>query len=116
MSIDEFFHRRYNRETYNCAHFAAEVWEKLTGESIAYKLRGILVPVKDKVISFELRHAFRRLQVPQSPCLVLLQRRKVSPHVGVFIRGRVLHLHEQGVEFQPLEVVSIGFQNTRFYK
>jgi len=116
MSIDVFFHRKYNRETYNCAHFVCDVWESLTGESIAHKLGGLLQPPKTRQASFDLRRQFKRLEAPESPCIALMQRRGSAPHVGIFVRGRVFHIHEMGVEFQPIDVASRGFEKIGFYK
>jgi hypothetical protein len=116
VSIDAFFHRKYNRQTYNCAHFVCDVWESLTGESLAHKLGGLLRPPKTRHASFDLRRQFKRLEAPESPCVVLMQRRGSQPHVGIFVRGRVLHIHEMGVEFQPTDVASRGFEKIGFYK
>lgn len=116
MSIDAFYKKRYNRQLYNCAHFACEVWQHLTGESIAHKLAGLLEPPKDRRVTFDLRRQFKRLEAPESPCLALMQRRGSAPHVGIFVRGRILHIHELGVEFQPIDVASRGFEKIGFYK
>jgi len=116
VSIDAFFHRKYNRETYNCAHFVSDVWENLTGEGISHKLGGLLRPPKTRQASFALRREFKRLEAPESPCIVLMQRHGSAPHVGIFVRGRVLHIHEMGVEFQPIDVASRGFEKIGFYK
>lgn len=116
MTIDEFFNRKFNRETYNCAHFASEVWQHLTGESIAHKLTGLLEPPKYRHVRFDLRRQFVRLQAPESPCLALMTRRGSPPHVGIYLRGRILHIHELGVEFQPTDVASRGFERIGFYK
>ena len=116
MSIDSFFHRIYNREKYNCAHFVCEVWQSLTGESIAHKLGGLLEPPKSRHVRFDLRRQFVRLERPETPCIALMQRRGSAPHVGIFLRGRVLHIHELGVEYQPIDVASRGFEKIGFYK
>jgi len=116
MSIDQFFHRKYNINSYNCAHFVCEVWESLTGESIAHKLAGVLKPPKDRVVGFDLRRQFKRLAGPESPCLTLMQRAKNAPHVGIYLRGRVFHIQETGVEFQPIDVAKRGFDKIGFYK
>jgi hypothetical protein len=116
MSIDAFFHKKYERNSYNCAHFVCEVWQSLTGESITQKLAGLLEAPKDRRASFDLRRQFKRLERPESPCLALMQRRGSAPHVGLFLRGRVLHIHETGVEFQPIDVASRGFEKIGFYK
>lgn len=116
MTIDAFFHRKYNRETYNCVHFVNEVWESLTGSSLAHRFGPLLLPPKDRHVTWGLRKTFQKLDRPESPCLVLMQRRGHSPHVGIFVRGRVLHIRELGVEFQPVDVASYGFEKVGFYK
>lgn len=115
MSLDSFFDRRYNRDTYNCAHFAVDVWEALTGQSIARELTGFLRPVKDRRADPGLRRTFKKLSAPESPCLVLMQRNRSTPHVGVYVRGNVIHLHENGVECLPPEVATRGFARIGYY-
>lgn len=116
MSIDEFFHKCYNRQSYNCAHFVCDVWKRVTGASIDHTLEGFLHPPSARRADPALRRAFVRLGQPVSPCIVLMQRAKSAPHVGVYLNGRVLHIHEHGVEFQPVDVASRGFDRVRFYK
>lgn len=115
ISIDEFLRKRYNRDRYNCAHFVCEVWAKLCGADISKLLESLLLPAKDRHASFSLRRVFTRLDKPVSPCIALMQRRGSEPHVGVFLRGRILHIHEMGVEFMPVDVASRGFDSVRFY-
>jgi hypothetical protein len=116
MSIDEFFHKCYNRQSYNCAHFVCDVWKRVTGASIDRTLEGFLHPPSARRADPALRRAFVRLGQPVNPCIVLMQRAKSAPHVGVYLNGRVLHIHEHGVEFQPVDVASRGFDRVRFYK
>lgn len=116
IGLDSFFTRRYNRETYNCAHFACEVWTHITGRDITKELDGFLQPPKERRTDPALRRVFRKLDKPESPCLVLMQRHRSVPHVGVFVRGKVIHLHEMGVEFLPVDVASRGFEKLGFYK
>lgn len=114
--LDSFFTRRYNRQTYNCAHFCCEVWEELTGQNIEHDLEGFLRPPKERRTDPALRRKFQKLTKPESPCLVLMQRRGSVPHAGVFIRGKIIHLHELGVEFLPVDVATRGFEKLGFYK
>lgn len=114
--LDSFFNRRYNRQTYNCAHFVCEVWEHLTGRNIEKDLDGFLRPPQDRHVDPALRRKFWKLEAPESPCLVLMQRRRSVPHVGVFVRGKVIHIHELGVEFMPVDVATRGFEKLGFYK
>ncbi|MBN46211.1 MAG: hypothetical protein CMH23_07025 [Methylophaga sp.] len=115
MSIDQFYNRVYNRQTYNCAHFVAEVWAHITGRDITHILKGFLLPPKDRYVRAELRRQFEKLTEPKSPCIVLMQRPKTVPHVGLFYNGKVFQIHERGVEFQPLDVATRGFKKVGFY-
>lgn len=116
MTIDAFFHKRYNRQSYNCAHFVCDVWAHETGQRIDDSLECFLRPPKERRVDPGLRNIFEKLQKPVTPCIVLMQRRKSPPHVGIYLRGRVLHIHELGVEFQPVDVVSRGFDKIGFYR
>lgn len=113
--IDEFFFKKYNRNTYNCAHLVSDVWLKLTGQDISERLRGFLKPVRLRSVGMDLRHEFVRLKCPQSPCIVLMNRPGAVAHVGVYYRGKVLHIHASGTEYVPLDVASRGFTTVRFY-
>lgn len=113
--IDEFFFRTYDRNNYNCAHLVAEAWLKITGEDIEAALTGFLRPFRARSVGMSLRHKFVRLQAPQSPCIVLMNRPGAVAHVGVYYRGKVLHIHASGTEYVPLDVARRGFTSARFY-
>jgi hypothetical protein len=113
VSVDVYFGRQYDRKNYNCLHFVSDVWLESTGVDIRDKLANLFNP--NRVPSKENFKAFKRLDKPESPCIVLMSRRFSDPHVGVYIRGRVLHICELGVEFQPIEIVTFGFHTVRFY-
>lgn len=116
MSIDCFLDRTYNKNTYNCAHFVSEVWAYLTGESITNIMQGFLLPVKLRNVPSKLHHCFKKLDKPSELCIVLMQRPRTEPHVGLFYKNKLLHITEQGVHFSPLDVATLGFKNVRFYK
>lgn len=116
MSIDKFFFRKYDKNKYNCAHFVCEVWLEETGEDLSEKLTGALLPKKERNIPISARHNFTKLDSPESPCLVIFQSKGVSPHIGIYLRGKVLHIKESGVEYQPIEVVGVNFKKIGFYK
>lgn len=100
---------------YTCAHYAAEVWQALTGQDIEGVLVGFF---NERVDGVPLPHPiaqFRRIPRPIDPCLVLLRRGKVGTHIGVYLRGRVQHLGGLAPIRQPLNVVSLGYTSVRFY-
>lgn len=115
-SVDAFLDRVYNERHYNCLHFTVEVWRALTGEDIAERLDGLLSgPVADRRIRRPHTGAFLSLPDRRSPCLALMQRARIAPHVGIYLRGRVLHIRETGPAFEPLEIATYGWKKVRFY-
>lgn len=115
ISIDKFFFKTYNRKLYNCAHLACEVWFEMTGEDLSEPMQGFLKGRGEtKAVLSDLRK-FKRLKKAVSPCFVLFQTPRVAPHVGIYIRGKVLHIQPRGVEFQPLDVAAAGFKKAGFF-
>jgi len=115
VSIDPLFSKRYDRQAYNCAHFLVDAWRHVTGEDLGDRLAGFLRPPAARAVDWGQRHGFAPLDRPCSPCIVAMHRPRTVPHVGMFYRSRVLHLHERGVEYQPLDVASRGFTKLRYY-
>lgn len=115
-TIDGYYSRMFSREKYNCLHFTREVWNDATGEDLGERLKSLFAGIAARRVSRKHARAFKKLAVPTDPCLVLMQRKNSDPHVGIFIRGSVLHLTEIGVEYQPVNVASRGFTSVRFYK
>lgn len=113
--LDDLFWKQYDRQNYNCAHFARDVWQIETGADITETLSGFLLPPGERKVDPGLRRKFKRLSKPVSPCIVLMHRPKSVPHVGVYLRGKVIHLHEKGVEFVSMDIATRGFKKMGFY-
>lgn len=96
---------RERAAAYDCAAYAAEVWERLTGDDVRPHLVGLARP----------SGYFQRIAAPVEPCLVLMRRGRVAAHVGVFVRGRVQHLGRGAPIRQPLGLASLGYTTVRFY-
>ncbi len=115
MSIDRFFFRTYHTTNYNCAHFACEVWESLTGQNLSIFMAGFLTGVGERRAILSNVRNFKRLKYPQSPCFALFQTSRMPAHVGIYIRGRIFHIQKRGVEYQPISVVLMGFKEVSFF-
>jgi hypothetical protein len=115
MSIDEFLGRMPGPE-YNCFDFVREVWLKMKHEDIAeHKLKRLAGPFRNRKWTVSGMKMFQELTNPVDPCFVVMQRPRAQPHVGIWTDGRVLHLKQSGVEFQPLDVAKWYFTDIRFY-
>jgi hypothetical protein len=113
-SIDPYLGKRYDRVHYNCLHFSRDVWLDATGIDITDVLRDVLDPNTRKPTR-KLLQSFQEVKEPVDPCLVMMRRPRLAPHIGVWIRGKILHLQERGAEYQPLEIASVGFSSARYY-
>ena len=102
----ELFNREYSQQ-YTCNEFACEAWQKITGEDLSKRLNDHLNGVG----------SFKELVASESPCIAFFSiNKKLGTHVGVFYKGKILHLSMRGVQYVPLEFVMIGFREVRFYK
>lgn len=105
MSIDHLLDRIWKPE-YTCNEFLCEAWQSITGENLTDRLQLFLNGSGD----------FQRIDEPISPCIVFFTNGpRSSTHVGLFYCDKLLHLSGRGVQYIPLEIVSINFRETRFY-
>lgn len=115
MSVDKYLHLTYDKRAFNCAHFVALVWLELTGQDIGPNVAGLARPRAERHVSIAPLRTFKRLQQPTSPCIVMLNRPRTEPHIGVYLRGKVLHITQSGVAFDFVEVAASGFKDVRYY-
>lgn len=111
--FDDLYRRRFDLTTYNCWDLVREVWLRLTGQDL-----GSLDPRRGKQLAVAWAGTrFTQLPGPKEPCIVLMQRDRLMPHVGVLTRGGVLHIKGAGgVQHQPLCIASLGFQTVGFFQ
>lgn len=115
--VDDYLSRRFDLKRYNCWHLVREVWADMTGTDLgdltpASRLAGALRDAADDAADGP---GFQRLERAESPCIVLLRRRRDMPHVGALIRGRLLHITCQGVRYQDIADVADQFETVEFY-
>lgn len=115
-SIDQFLDRVPSKN-YNCLNFVQEVWMYLCGEDMKGKLAKLATNISGGgLLSSSAVKGFIRLNEPVNPCFVVMQRFRLTPHVGIYLNGRILHLRAHGVEFQPLVVAKGYFTIIRYYR
>jgi hypothetical protein len=87
----------------------------MTGQDVAERLTGLIGAFAKKGPNLSWAKGFTRLSKPESPCIVLMQRFKCTPHVGIWLDDRILHLTGRGVQFQPLVVARAYYDTIRYY-
>jgi hypothetical protein len=117
MTIDPFLNR-VPTKNYNCLDFVREVWLALFGTDVKERLDNLCAGVHaaDGRIRLSGVRGFEQLKTPVSPCFVVMQRNKVTPHIGIYLNGRLLHLRDNGVEYRPLNVARRYFKQIGFYR
>ena len=60
--------------------------------------------------------SFEKLAAPVTPCLALMRRGRTPPHIGVFLRRRILHLNERGAIFQLPSMAAMTFDSISYYR
>jgi hypothetical protein len=114
VSIDKFLGKMPSK-TYNCLDVAREVWLHICGEDITARFPS---PISGKHLSLEALRTirFEQLREPVSPCFVLMRRFRLSPHIGVYLDGRIIHLTSYGVQFQLPELATMFSSSVRYYR
>lgn len=113
MSIDCYLDRVYDHKSYNCLHFAIEVWKGLTGQDLDALLSAMMGAAP---VGKHERRQIKRLAAPCSPCIVIFQRAHKTPHIGVYVDGNVLHISERGPMFVPVKLAAFHFTSYTFYE
>lgn len=116
ISVDEYFSRRFVEDEYECVHLTRDVWLDLTGENLEVRLKALRERSSERRIHVSDVKGFVKLSSPEDPCIVLMRRPKTHPHMGVYLRGRVLHLTDRGVYFCRPEVVRLVYPEMDFYR
>jgi hypothetical protein len=116
MILDKYLSKRFNYRTYNCYDFVREVWLELTGTDLGAQTpteSGIQVYTEK---ALQVANTLVSLPSPEDPCIVLLQRARIEPHIGVYTGGKVLHLTKSGAYYMALSQITPGYPTVSFYK
>jgi hypothetical protein len=115
FSVDPYLARRFDEETYNCWDLVREAWLELTGFDIGNRTPHPATPLAIARRFRDGEREFCRLGAPCSPSIVVMKRPRAVPHAGLFLRGRVLHIHPGGPQFDRLADATRGFDKVGFY-
>lgn len=121
IRIDDYLGREYDLKGYNCWHLVCDVWRDHCGVDLSEfearpETRRELMSIGQSLAATDCNGRLRRIGAPVDPCIVYLARPGSLSHVGVYVRGRLLHIQERmNVCHQPLEQVLPGYRDVRFY-
>lgn len=113
MSIDALLDRVYDRQSYNCLHFAGECWTHLTGDDRLSRVRESTLAAQGLVALF--RGMKKRVYPTQEPSIALMETLDGRLHIGVCWKFRLLHINEAGCQFLPVDAMKVLYKHMRFY-
>jgi hypothetical protein len=116
IDVDAYLGWQFDLATRNCWHLVRAGWKDLTGVDLGDR-------TPDRITTGALLDqfsndvpAFTLLEKPESPSIVLMRRPGAVPHVGLFIRGRVLQMTPQGSSYMPPSVACEGWPSVEYYR
>lgn len=117
MNTNPYLSRCYDQRYYNCFDFVREVWLELTGVDLQCQTQDQCTdPQELTERALHVSSKLHRLPALTDPCLILFQRPRIAPHIGVFLDTRVLHLRERGPLYQPLSQITPMYPEMSFYQ
>lgn len=114
--VNRYLQKEFQYKTYNCFSFARDVWKELTGTDLGDQSSDISGSQQYTDRALKVANTLKSLEKPEDPCIVLFMRSRLEPHIGIYYRGKVLHLSRSGAFHMPLEHVAIGYTQVTFYK
>lgn len=115
VSVDKYLGMIFDLRSYNCFDLVRELWGELTGVDLGkqtpYELDDAALTIRTEQVAARLRE----LSAPRDPCIVLMRRGRIAPHVGVFYKGRVLHINSRGAEYGELHHVTACWTKINYY-
>lgn len=114
--VNPYLDRTFNDRKYNCYDFVREVWKDITGIDLGAQTPDVKSVTTYTDRSFLVASSLQELLSVQDPCIVLLLRKRMIPHIGIYVQGKVLHLSKNGPHYVPLSSAAASFTTVKFYK
>jgi hypothetical protein len=112
IQVDRWLDRTRSQH-YRCFDFVREVWLATFGEDVGDRLKHFL---NERQFALSDIKKCKVLNKPVDPCFVLMQRdRRIEPHIGIWHRGKVLHLAGTGAQYLRLEAVAFRYTRITFF-
>jgi hypothetical protein len=116
IAVDTFLDR-VPRADYKCFDFVREVWRESFGVDLGDQLKGLSAALDDRRIKASEVKGFTKLENPVDPCFVIFQRHRTTPHIGIWHKGRVLHLQGgASAQFSRLKDIARRYTKVSYYK
>lgn len=112
--VDEFLTHTPGPQ-YNCFDFVRNVRKADTGVDIGDRLQLLRGTFSTRKATVSGLRGWPRLAAPVDGCFVVMQRPRTVPHIGVWVRGKVLHLGATGAQHDKLQNVTRRYKKVVYF-
>ena len=118
--LDDLYDSVYDRKTYNCAHFASDVWKRLVDKNDDRLARLAAIYTDGKLPHMSayknIVKDFKKVDRNERVALILCEPPFDRLHMGILWEGNMVHLTPGGVECFELSTYDGIYKNMRFYR
>lgn len=117
IHVDAFLDR-VPGPNYRCFDFVREVWLTSFGYDLGDQLGTLQAALSARSPKLSEVKRFTKSAKPEAdPCFVVFQRKRTTPHIGIFYRGRVLHLQGgQSAQYSRLIDIARRYEKVSYYR
>lgn len=115
--INDLFEKKYSPQKYHCVHFVIDSAKMIFKNDYSACFIGLTGSLNESIkTSRNTVHKNKRIEKPVEGCIVLMTNYDNSSHVGLYYKGRIFHLSQQGVQRITIEQTKNYFKRIRFYE
>lgn len=117
FSVDKWIAsaRPFHLSQYNCWHFLRDAWLDATGFDLGDRVPANASGYRER---FErgASQEHKRISEPVSPCIAYFPKaRKATPHIGMYWRGKILHLDRIGALYEKPSAMTARMGPVEYY-
>lgn len=114
IKVDSFLDR-VSKRGYRCFDFVREVWLDSFGVDVGNQLESLNGALSGRKLTPGDLHKVTKIDAPIDPCFVVFQRKRTTPHIGIWYRGNILHLASSGAEYTRVHFIARRYQKVSYY-
>ena len=113
--MQELFKKKRS-DTYNCVDFVIDASKVLFQQDIGTVLESLTSSDSPPYPKYCTRRRFVKVHPTATEGIILFHNKPSSPHVGLLVEGRVLHLGQKGVQCVDKEILMVEFTSYSCYR
>lgn len=113
IEFGKYSNVKYDDKTYNCLHFAVDIYKDLTGQDMGLFVGELMTDKHHRTINPAKLKNFSQITTPCDACLVIMRGQAV--HAGIYHNNTIIHLTEAGIQSTPPHIAQVQYGNISYY-